>query len=280
MHSKERIRMRLVSICPSNTEMLYFLGAHAWLVGMDDYSDWPPSCQHLPRVGPDLNVDIEKIKALHPDLVIASLSVPGMEKNIERLKQENLPFIVLNPKTLRDIAQDLIRLGDALGLQTKAEKTARRFTDQIDRLKARIPGKEKPPRLYWEWWPKPVFTPGRRNWLTEVSELVGAVNIFSDIDKESVQTDWETVRDKKPDYVLAVWTGVPLKRIKKEMIQSRPPWQGTPLCKEQNIFLLDEGWYCRPSPRILTGLYHLAHLLYPETFSPPDPDHPFPLQEE
>lgn len=272
--------MRLVSICPSNTEMLYCLGMHHQLVGIDDYSDWPPSCQSLPRVGPDLNIDIKKIKELKPDLVIASLSVPGMEKNIEKLEQERIPHLILNPKTLREIAQDFIRLGDALGIQTKAKQAACRFLNEIDELKARIPPAEKTPRLYWEWWPKPVFTPGRRNWLTELSELVGAVNIFSDVDRESVQTDWETVRDKNPDYVLTVWTGVPLKRIRKEMIQSRPAWQGTPLSEEENIFLLEEGWYCRPSPRILTGLYHLAHLLYPETFSPPDPDKPLSLQEE
>ena len=94
------------------------------------------------------------------------------------------------------------------------------------------------------------------------------------MDRENVQTDWEEVARRKPDVALIVWTGVPTKRIRKERITGRTAWQGKPFVRENRIHILEEGWFCRPSPRLLTGIEYLAHLLYPDTFSPPDPDAP------
>src|SRR5690606_14154443 len=88
---------RIVSLCPSNTEILYLLGLKDRIVGVDDYSDWPKEVNRLPKCGPDLDIDIDKVKSLRPDLVIASLSVPGMEKNIEGLKREGIPHLILAP---------------------------------------------------------------------------------------------------------------------------------------------------------------------------------------
>jgi iron complex transport system substrate-binding protein len=266
---------RIVSICPSNTELLYFLGIENQVVGLDDYSDWPPSWSHLPRLGPDLDINIEKVKSLEPDLVVASLSVPGMEKNIERLEQAGLNYIVLNPKNIGDIAEDIKTLGKALDMSEQAHHVAEKFLAEIDQICTHIPKRNPPFRLYWEWWPKPVFTPGRKNWLTDVSRVVGAINIFEDTEQESVKTDWSDVAARQPDLALIVWTGVPIHRVKKEMITTRKEWQGKEFARDSQVHILEEGWYCRPSPRLLTGIKYLAHLLYPEHFLAPDPDRPF-----
>lgn len=74
--------MRLVSICPSNTELLGYLNLIPHLVGVDNDSTWPSTIQDIPKVGPDLQIDIQKVVSLRPDLVLASLSVPGMEKTL------------------------------------------------------------------------------------------------------------------------------------------------------------------------------------------------------
>src|SRR5690625_7023938 len=88
-------RMRVVSICPSNTEVVAYLGKTDLLVGVDDYSDWPASVLELPKLGPDLSIDMDKVAALKPDIVLASLSVPGMEKNIAALEEKQVPYIIL-----------------------------------------------------------------------------------------------------------------------------------------------------------------------------------------
>lgn len=265
---------RIVSICPSNTEILAGLGLMESLVGVDDYSDWPSSVHNLPRLGPDLNIDIEKVKALKPDWVLASLSVPGMEKNIEALEREGIPFLVLYPDRIQGIPQDFIRVAERAGVAARGHELARRFRLKLDEIKSKIPMNKAPLRLYWEWWPKPVFTPGRDNWLTDVSQWVGGINVFAEETGQSVQTDWAEVARRQPDQVLVAWTGVPIHRVKKKQILARPPWQGKAFVQPDRVHILEEGWYCRPSQRILTGIEHLAHLLYPDRFDAPDPDRP------
>lgn len=265
---------RIVSLCPSNTEILVLLGLKDQIVGVDNSSDWPAEVKQLPQCGPDINIDLDKVKSLRPDLVAASLSVPGMEKNIEGLKREGIPHIVLAAKNLEEIAEDIRRTGEAAGVGERAEQVAARFEQRLEEIRKRVPGDRPKPRLYWEWWPKPVFTPGKRNWLNEVSQLVGGVNVFGDVDRETVQSDWEEVARREPDLALIVWTGVDAGRIQKEQILNRPPWQGKSFAREDRVHILEEGWYCRPSPRLLTGIEYLAHLLYPEVFSPPDPEAP------
>ncbi|GAE44630.1 vitamin B12 ABC transporter [Mesobacillus boroniphilus JCM 21738] len=90
-----------------------FLGLTDLLVGVDDFSDWPETVKSLPRLGPDLSIDLDLVEELKPDLVLASLSVPGMEKNIEGLAARNIPHIVLNPQSLADIENDLMITANA-----------------------------------------------------------------------------------------------------------------------------------------------------------------------
>ena len=265
---------RIVSLCPSNTEILWALGLGDQIVGVDDYSDWPKEVNHLPRLGPDLSIDMERVQSLNPDWAVASLSVPGMEKNIESLRQLKIPFITLYPGSLYDIPQDFIKVAQQAGVESRGRELAAQFTKKLESIENRIPRDQPAPRLYWEWWPKPVFTPGRENWLTEVSQIVGAVNVFGNEGGQSVKTDWETVAARRPDYTLAVWTGVPIHKVRKEKITGRPAWQGLSFAADDRVHILEEGWYCRPSQRILTGIEHLAHLLYPDRFDPPNPQRP------
>ncbi|MFC4076001.1 cobalamin-binding protein [Salinithrix halophila] len=265
---------RIVSICPSNTEILFALGLGDQVVGVDDYSDWPEAVNELPRLGPDLNIDIEKVKALKPDWVLASLSVPGMEKNIEKLERERIPHVVLYPDRIEGIPSDLVKVGRQAGVEYLARLLAEKFQSRLDEIKTRVPLNRPSPRLYWEWWPKPVFTPGKANWLTDVSQIVGGINVFGDDEGQAIQTDWDEVARRRPDFTLVAWTGVPIHRVKKSLILNRPPWKGLPFAREERVHILEEGWYCRPSQRILTGIQHLAHLLYPDVFHEADPDNP------
>lgn len=257
--------MRLVSICPSNTELVAYLGLTHQLIGVDDFSDWPKEIAHLPRVGPDLDINIDQVEELKPDLVIASLSVPGMEKNIEQLKKRNLPHIVINPNSITDIRDSIIQLAEALDVKKRGEEVANCFDDIINKYEKLSTSVEKK-TLYWEWWPKPVFTPGGQNWLTNVSEFAGGKNIFADADVASLQSTWEDVYARDPEHICLVWVGVRQNKIKPETLKTRPNWNNLTAIKYGNVHVLEESLYCRPSPRIIEGLVKLASILHPNVF--------------
>jgi iron complex transport system substrate-binding protein len=254
--------MKVVSLCPSNTEIIEFLGLTELLVGVDDFSDWPESIKTLPKLGPDLSINLDLVEELKPDLVLASLSVPGMEKNIEGLKERGIPHIVLNPQSLQDIEEDLIFTAKSLDMAERGKQAAQEFRQRLEAVKERAAEVKFKPKLYWEWWPKPVFTPGKINWLTEISEAAGAENVFKDVELASVQTDWDDVKSRNPDYLCIAWVGVRKQKVKKELITGRPGWSELDAVRKDRIFILEEELYCRPSPRLLDGLVKLYDLIH------------------
>lgn len=251
--------MRLVSLCPSNTELVAYLGATNLLVGVDNYSDWPSSVTTLPRLGPDLSIDMEKVMDLKPDLVLASLSVPGMEKNIAALEKFGLPYVIFNPSTLKDISNDLLSLGKLIGREEQAQAVTRKMNNLIHRFRATE--RHNRPTLYWEWWAKPIFTPGGGNWLTEISHLAGGENCFKDDPRASVQTSWDEIIKRNPDHICLVWVGVDSKKVKKEFVLKRPQIDTLTAFKKDHIHILPEPFFCRPSPRLYTGLEMIYHIL-------------------
>lgn len=258
--------MRIISICPSNTELLHYLGLLDQLIAVDDFSDWPESVQNLPRLGPDLSINIDKVEQLKPDLVLASLSVPGMEKNVEELQKRGIPHIVLNPNSLDEIAQDLLTVGTYTNRTTEANQVVTKYNQFITKYEQLSKGISTRPSLYFEWWPKPVFTPGTLNWLTYISDLAGARNLFADVELASVQTDWDDVLKRKPDHICLAWVGVRQDKMNPSLIEKRPGWVDLEAVKNNHIHILEEALYCRPSPRLLLGLKKLASIIHPEHF--------------
>ncbi|QSO47075.1 ABC transporter substrate-binding protein [Alicyclobacillus mengziensis] len=267
---------RIVSLCPSNTELACALGLSRHLVAVDNYSDYPSDVvRDLPRLGPDLHIDVEAVAKLSPHLVISSLSVPGMENVVNAVAAAGLPQVVLSPHSFEDIYTDLQTLAERVPEDVLPTHVANQV---IDALRQRVDAvadwtsthvtPENRVKLYWEWWPNPVFSPGQRNWLTELSELAGARNIFSDLQHDSVQDDGTLVAKRDPDWFLAVWTGIPQHKVPVSKIINRPePWQRTTAFRKRNMLILSEGLFCRPSHRLVDGLEQLVGLLYPQAIA-------------
>ena len=255
--------MRIISLCPSNTEALAYIGLTEQLVGTDNYSDWPETILQLPKLGSDLEVDMAAVAELKPDLVVASLTVPGMERNVEALRRLGLPHIVLNPSSLTDIGENLLTIGEAADCLPQAKAAYERYRAVLEgyREKAAACSWEKVPNVYWEWWPKPLFTPGGANWLTEISSLAGGVNAFADVPSASVRTVWSDVVERDPDVICLAWTGIRKQLINPEVVRRRPDSSRIRAVRSDRIHVMDERLCCRPSPRLLEGLELLAELM-------------------
>jgi len=252
--------MRIVSLCPSNTELLFALGLGPHVVGVDDWSDWPEDVKALPRVGGDLNADLDRVQALRPDLVLASLSVPGMERNVEGLKERNLPHLVLDPHSLDEVLADFLTVGQTCGVRTRAEQIVSDAHQRIEAVRRRRSAR-RVVRIYWEWWPKPLIAAGRLSWVHQMSQLVGGRNVFHDVDQPSrVVTDAEVI-ERDPQVLMICWCGT-LQRIQEtSRVSSRPGWEGVAGVVAGHVHCVPEALFGRPSQRLLEGLEMLDGLV-------------------
>lgn len=258
---------RIVSLCPSNTEILFALGLGERVVGVDNDSDYPPEVARLPRLGPDLDVDVAKVAALEPDLVVASLSVPGMERNLLRLESAGLPYIVLHSQRLDEIYRDIVLVAEMAGVAERGQALVADLRARIAALAARAATASARPRLYWEWWPKPLITPGQPSWITDLSALAHAENAFADLPKESDVITRDEVIARDPDVVLVCWCGA-RRPVALEKIVARPGWERIRAVRDGRVHIVWEGLFGRPGPRLVEGFGWLVRAAHPALFGP------------
>lgn len=258
---------RIVSLACSNTEILFGLGLGSRVVGVDDWSDFPPLVKDLPRVGPDLQIDMAKVAALQPDLIVASLSVPGMERNLPGLERLGVPFIVLQPKSLDDLFKDIRMLGEATGVSPGADRLIAELRTRIEAVQGQAHKAADRPTLYWEWWPSPLISPGRESWLVQMSELAGADLLFKDVEATSFVVQESQVFDHDPDYLMLCWCGTLQKKMDVKKVAERPGWDRLRAVKAGRIHCLPEALFGRPGPRLVDGLERLARIVHHELFT-------------
>lgn len=258
---------RIVSLCPSNTEILFALGLGGRVVGVSSHSDYPPHVMNLPKVGPDLRINMEKVKALEPDLVVASLTVPGMERNIEALERMKLPFVVLNPQSIGETLESILKLGEITRASKEAHSLVEKISQTIESIKSQAEKTQYRPRLYWEWWPKPLIAACRLSWVNDMSEIAGGINVFSQIERTSSVIEDSEVLNQDPDIALICWCGDKMqKRMSDDKILTRHRWEGIKAIRDKKVYCIPECLFGRPGPRIIDGLEMLSKIIHPEIF--------------
>jgi iron complex transport system substrate-binding protein len=243
--------VRVVALACSNTEIVCALGLADQLVGVDDHSDYPVDVvSRLPRVGPDLGIDIDKVAALKPDLVLASLTVPGHERIVAALERAQLPFVAPEPKTLSDVYDDVMTIARRLGAESRGRALVAEMRTVLD---ASRPARRRRPKILVEWWPKPVIVPGADSWVTQLLERVGAENPFALRPVKSTPiTDAEAI-DAHPDAVVISWCGVRTEKYRKDVVLRRPSWQPLDCIRDERVYAVPEAFLGRPGPRLVDG---------------------------
>lgn len=251
--------MRLVSLTCSNTEIAWALGAADSLVGVDNHSDFPPEVvSRLPRVGPDLDIDVARVAALSPDLVLASLTVPGHERIVERLERAKLPFLVTEPTSLDDVYADVRLVAERLGVPERGEAVVANMTASLAPAAAPAAGR---PCILVEWWPKPVIVPGRRSWVTQMLAAAGARGPLDAEDVKSRPITDDEARALDPDAVVIAWCGVPFAKYRPEIVLRREAWRDVRAVANGRIYRVPEAYLGRPGPRLGLGLRELRRIV-------------------
>ena len=261
--------MRIVSLACSNTEIVHALGCAHLLVGVDDHSDWPPEVvDPLPKVGPDLEIDVEKVAALEPDLVLATLTVPGHEAVVERLEAAGLPYVAPEPTCLADVYRDIRDLAEQLGVPERAEPLVQSMRAELGDGRRSPwdvgdppPEPDPRPAILVQWWPKPVITPGARSWATDVIEAAGGRAVLGHEPVKSRPMEDDEVAERAPDAVVLSWCGVHPDKYRPDVVLENEAWQGLDFVREGRVYCVGEPYLGRPGPRLVQGVRAMRRIV-------------------
>ena len=210
--SLPRPAQRIVALSPHLTELLFAAGAGAKVVGVVDYSDYPPAARQLPRVGSDAGIDLEAVLALRPDLIVAWPNA-GTVRAIDRLAELGIPTFRSEPRELEDIARTIEKLGRLAGTSSDAAETFRKGVADLTR---RYSGRPRV-RVFYQVWDRPLLTVNGDHVISKVMRLCGGENVFAGLPAIAPEIDREALLRAKPEVVI---TG---KDIPGDLIQRHTP---------------------------------------------------------
>ncbi len=236
---------RIISLAPSITELLFAAGAGKFLVGAVEYSDYPAGAVTLERVGNAGAIDIERIAALHPDLVVAWKSGNPLLQ-LRKLESLGIPVFRVDPEHLSDIPDEIEKLGFLSGTEETARQAAHAFRLQLERLKKRYSGKSKV-KVFYEIWNDPLMTVNKHHFISDVMTLCGAVNVFGNLPSLVPTVSVEAVIKADPQIVIASGQGY-----------RRPVWLDEWKKWKISTGFIPADLISRQSPRILIGAEQLC----------------------
>ena len=291
--------MRIVSLVPSATEMLFALGAGSDVVAVTHECDFPPQAEELPKVTRDLigrtglaadeidaavraltqegksiyALDEEALRELRPDLIVtqALCSVCAVSDDDVRAIAAQLdpaPEVVsLDPRTVGEVLGDVRTLAQALGAKDAGVDLVRAAADRIDRVKVALRDVEHRPRVASLEWLDPVFVAG--HWTPQLIEYAGGEDVLGMSGEPSEQRTWDEVRAARPEVVVLMPCGYDAERA---LIEADEYTDELESLGARRIVAVDAtAWFSRPGPRLVEGLEALAHVLHPDRFRAPEP---------
>lgn len=250
--------MRIVSLACSNTEIVCALGCADYLVGVDDHSDRPANViADLPRVGPDLEIDIDAVCELEPDLVLASLTVPGHEAVIEGLEEAGLEYLAPEPVSLKDVYEDIRLIAHALGVASKGEDLILNMKQHMSLMQTLNPA----PKILVQWWNRPSIVPAKYSWVTDMITLAGAENPLGLTKKKSTPIEDSDIALINPDAIILSWCGIAFDKYRPDVIYKNPAWQEVKAIRNQHVFCVPEAHLGRPSTGLIEGFDALKEIV-------------------
>ncbi len=258
--------LRIVSLAPSNTEVIFALGLGDNLVGVTDYCDYPPEAEEKAKIGGFSTVDMEKVIEVAPDLVIATSM--HQESVTPELERRGLKVITLAPETLADVIEGISEVGAATGTEEVASELVAQMQEQIGavikKVEPMLEG-DKPGVMYITWH-DPIWTVGNGTLTHELIEIAGGENVFAD-GNGNMETDLETVVWRKPQVILASIGHGAAQDSPVTWANTEDRLAGLDARKDGRVYEIDANLVTRPGPRLVEGLQIVAEYLYPSVFT-------------
>jgi iron complex transport system substrate-binding protein len=246
---------RIVALSPHLTELVYTAGAGERLVGVVEYSDFPPPALALPRIGDSFRLDYEALAELEPDLILAWRS--GTPADVQqRLRDMGFRVVALDAETLDEIAAQLTEIGRLAGTSETASLVSADYLRRLRELRERFAGAAAVD-VFYQVSAQPLFTIGGRHVISESIETCGGRNVFEDIDGLSPAVSLESVIDEAPDAIVAGHDGV-ADDGRAQLINQWAPWSSIPAVRNGDLYIVDANRMHRSTVRILEALEELC----------------------
>jgi len=244
---------RVIAMAPHVTELLFAAGGADKIVGAVNYSDYPEAAKQIPRVGDNRQVDMERVLAMKPDLIVIWMH-GSSERQIEQLRKLGVPLYHSEPKKLDNIAENLEAMGKLLGTETVANAAAKELRTKLVSLRAQYASRP-PVKVFYQVWDKPLYTLNGAHIVSDSLKACGGVNIFADQKVTAPVVNVEAVLQADPEAIFATaekdYGGVNLWR----------PYGTLTATRNGNLFTMNGNLLNRAGPRMIEGTAVLCEKL-------------------
>ncbi len=244
--------MRIASLSPAVTEILFALKKENLIILRDQFSNFPDEAKKIPRLLGHQKVDLEELKTHEPELIFTSTVI--QRELAEKIRAEGLSCIHQDPRTLHEIYQSIIEIGVVLECEVEARaltETMRHGMNEVKKRAAKLPHR---PRLYIEEWHDPPYASG--NWVPEVSRIAGGEQYPIQTGALSPQVTLEQIQQWNPELIILSICGAGA-LTDPSLITKRSGWDSLTAIQKGNVRVIDDSLLNRPGPRLVEGAQRL-----------------------
>ena len=258
---------KIISLAPSNTEILFAIGAGNLVIGRDTISNYPEQALEITDIGGGWgDLDTENILAMEPDLVLAAaLTAPEQIQTLENL--DLIVFTVANPTDLEGMFENLRIVAQITGHEDETETLIADLAARVAAIEEVVATAEQRPSIFYELDatdPNAPWTPGPGTFHDTLIAQAGGVNIGGVLGSAWAQINLEELIQQDPEIILLgdnFYGGVT-----PEIVAARAGWDGLSAVQNEQVYIFNDDIISRPGPRLVEGLEELARFLHPELF--------------
>jgi iron complex transport system substrate-binding protein len=264
---------RIVSLIPSNTEILFAIGAGDKVVGVTDYCDYPYNFSawveagNMTSIGGTYDPPIEPIVALEPELVLAFGGTGGSLDAIDKLRNLGFNVVTLDPKDANGVLTDIQMVGRLTGNEEEATNLVKSMSEKIAAVVNGVKSATTTPKIYVEVWIDPYMSVGPKSWISSLVTLTGGQNIFENATNTYYPVvSSETIIQLDPDKLIFIPQGGSYFWGSFDDVADRTGWSEITAVKNNNMYATPEGLVETPGPRTVDAVEILAKIIHPEIF--------------
>jgi iron complex transport system substrate-binding protein len=257
--------VKIVSLAPSNTEILFALGLAERVIAVSDYSDYPPEAKEKPVIAVYPAPNMEQLIDLSPDLILAA-EIQTADV-ILQLEERGFTVFVLAPQTLDEVLESITLVGEITGKEGEASLLVADMRNRIKSVTDRtdsLPQGQRP-RVFYIAWHDPLMAPGSGTFQDELIRKAGGTNVARDLIGWAI-ISLEVVVQANPEVMIASFSYATGEDLSFRFIKEEPRLSNTDARRNDRVYGIDESVISRPGPRIVEALELLAKMLHPEIF--------------